>query len=124
LWRRAGIDAFMTKPVNVHELQYKLAKLQADLLRATSGVERILTGTLNFDILSVGKLSTGPIWPTSRTQFLEGGGKRVVPKADGWIFPCRSVKVVHCRRPGTGATWGDVDQRRLPFAQPASWSTA
>jgi hypothetical protein len=37
LWRRAGIDAFMTKPVNVHELQYKLAKLQADLLRATSG---------------------------------------------------------------------------------------
>lgn len=36
LWRQAGMDEFMSKPVNLHELQHRLAKLQGDLRRTRS----------------------------------------------------------------------------------------
>jgi CheY-like chemotaxis protein len=57
LWKQAGMDEFMTKPVNVRDLQHKLAKLQGELRRSRSGENIATDASLRLELARSGSLS-------------------------------------------------------------------
>ena len=50
LWKQAGIDAFLTKPVNVHELQHKLTRLYGDMLQSRVAAELLFTAPAKLEV--------------------------------------------------------------------------
>jgi len=50
VWKQAGIDVFMTKPVNVHELHNRLMGLHKDMLRSKSAASLLSTGTTGLKV--------------------------------------------------------------------------